>query len=592
LAGEEMEESNPIPKLEVEDIDHLGLIAGIVDDIGLVEIINERIESHAQEKVSAGQVVKALILNCMGFLTAPLYLFHQFFEGKATEHLIGEGVQAEYLNARRIGRVLDDLYKYGISTLFMVIALEVVKKFGVSVKRVHGDSTSFYVYCDYKKEVEGEGGGGELEDQSQGDGEPKLEQLEQKGEAVKSESQEESDFVPISMERGYSRDHRPDLKQFTLNLITTTDGDIPLGLRLGNGNEVDSQVLAPFLKQWQESWEEIGGERPQVLAADAALFTQDNLRLLGELPWISRVPATVGEARQLMQTQPQSQFQASALPDYRYSEVSTTYGEVQQRWLIVESQARLQADLPKLDQKLDKILNQHNKQLQQLSTQAFACEADALQAAQAFGQSLQYYLLQNLQILTKPHYSKPGRPSQGETPSHYTFHISAEIVPKPEAIQRLRSQAGRFIIATNLLDDQTWSNDQLLQEYKNQTCERGFRFLKDPLFFVSRVFLKSPKRIMVLTMIMALSLMVYCLGQRQLRLALAHSQATLEDQKGKPTSKPTLRWLFQCFLSIHLVWLDGSKTLIQLSPRQRRILHFFTPNCQKYYFLDLSTCRM
>jgi len=55
-------------KIEVEDIDHLGLI----DDIGIVEIIDQELGTHAKEKVSAGQVVKAMIINCMGFLTAPL----------------------------------------------------------------------------------------------------------------------------------------------------------------------------------------------------------------------------------------------------------------------------------------------------------------------------------------------------------------------------------------------------------------------------------------------------------------------------------------------------------------------------------------
>jgi hypothetical protein len=79
-----------------------------------------------------------------------------------------------------------------------------------------------------------------------------------------SPAQEEPDFMPIEINRGYSRDHRGDLKQFTLNPITSTDGDIPLGLRMGNGNEVDTQVLVPFMKQWQESWQDLGGEKPKV----------------------------------------------------------------------------------------------------------------------------------------------------------------------------------------------------------------------------------------------------------------------------------------------------------------------------------------
>ena len=92
-------------QIDVQDLDHLGIIAGIVDDIGIVEIIDRELGKHPQEKVSAGQAVKAMILNCMGFLTSPLYLFSEFFAGilQATEHLIGEGVTAEHLNESRLG---------------------------------------------------------------------------------------------------------------------------------------------------------------------------------------------------------------------------------------------------------------------------------------------------------------------------------------------------------------------------------------------------------------------------------------------------------------------------------------------------------
>lgn len=53
-------------------------------------------------------------------------------------------------------------------------------------------------------------------------------------------------------------------------------------------------------------------------------------------------------------------------------------------------------------------------------------------------------------------------------------------------------RAGRFILATNVLDAQELSNDHLLRDYiAQQSTERGFRFLKDPLFFTSSVFLNS-----------------------------------------------------------------------------------------------------
>ena len=86
-------------------------------------------------------------------------------------------------------------------------------------------------------------------------------------------------------------------------------------------------------------------------------------------------------------------------------------------------------------------------------------------------------------------------------------------------------------------------------------------------------------------MVMTLALMVYSLGQRQLRQSLADYKSTLADQKGQPTARPTLRWFLQRFLSVHLVWFDGIKTLIKLTEAQSHILQFLSPNCRKYYLL-------
>lgn len=51
-------------EIDVQDIDHLGIIAGIIDESGIVDIINRLLGTHPREEVSAGHVVKALILNC------------------------------------------------------------------------------------------------------------------------------------------------------------------------------------------------------------------------------------------------------------------------------------------------------------------------------------------------------------------------------------------------------------------------------------------------------------------------------------------------------------------------------------------------
>ncbi|NEO30119.1 MAG: DUF4277 domain-containing protein [Symploca sp. SIO3C6] len=57
-----------LEEIKVEDIDHLGLIAGIIDEIGIVEIINSQIGIDPREKVSAGVAVKAILLNGLGFV--------------------------------------------------------------------------------------------------------------------------------------------------------------------------------------------------------------------------------------------------------------------------------------------------------------------------------------------------------------------------------------------------------------------------------------------------------------------------------------------------------------------------------------------
>ncbi len=90
-------------------------------------------------------------------------------------------------------------------------------------------------------------------------------------------------------------------------------------------------------------------------------------------------------------------------------------------------------------------------------------------------------------------------------------------------------------------------------------------YLKDPLFFASSVFLKSPKRIAALGMIMALCLLIYNLGQRQLRQALAQNGETIPNQLSKPTAFPTLRWVFQCFMAVHflVMTMPKSKAKIQ-----------------------------
>ena len=602
--------------IEVQDVDHLGLIAGIVDAIGLEEIINDCLGQHPQEEVSAGVVVKALILNCFGFLSGPLYLFSQFFEGKAVEHLLGEGIQAEHLNDSRIGRVLDQLYQYGLSGLFAQIALKAAQTFEVDCTRTHVDGSSFSVQGAYVSEDSEAPSANIIE----GNPLPAPPNTPQQEDSAHAERDEDTP-TPILITHGYSRDKRPDLKQFTTSLISSSDHDVPLYFQVGNGNDSEAKVFPEVIKEYQQQWR---ADALDVITADAALYSESNLETLGSTPWIIRVPGTLASAKRVLETLPAEQFQPSEREGYRFTEVGSYYGGIAQRWLIVESQARQRADLKTLDKCISRLTREKTKALKALFSTDFACESDAKSALSAFEKTLKYHRLVDATVVQNAHYASKGRPSKRATPSHYTYHPTAQLERNDDAITLAQTKAGRFIIATNRLqleplaalnasvseaiasppgyepappqqglsfNEHQWPQDEVLSEYKNQqACERGFRFLKDPLFFVSRVFLKKTQRVAALAMVMGLCLLVYSLGQRQLRQALEQAEQTVPNQKGKPTERPTLRWILQCFHTVHLIWLNGTTVGIKLTTLQRHILSFFDPPCQQYYLLNVSTC--
>ncbi|ABA20307.1 transposase, IS4 family [Trichormus variabilis ATCC 29413] len=536
-----------VSEIRVQDIDHCGIVAGIIDQMCLVEQINQILGTHQQEIVSPGQAIKAMILNGLGLLSAPLYLFEKFFVGKATEHLLGEGIKAEHLNDDRLGRVLDKLYEAGLTQVFVTVALAAAEKFGVKHESLHLDSSSFHVH----------------------------------GEYANNSTANEASPGQIKIIKGYSRDHRPDLKQFIVDLMCSGDGDIPLYLRVADGNEADSAMFAQILKEFHQQW-----EIDALFVADAALYSQDNLKQMDSLRWISRVPATLTTAQMLMENISQEAFVDSAMTGYRIAECGCDYAGVKQRWLVVESEARTESDLKQLEKRLIKQLEQAQSQLRQLSQQEFACAADALQAAKCFETQQRFHQLAHLEVIEHKRHAKSGRPRKDAQPRQSHYQIRATVVANEVAIATEKQRAGRFILATNVLDTYQLSNDDLLQEYKaQQSTERGFRFLKDPLFFTSSVFLNSPQRVAALAMVMGLCLLVYSLGQRTLRQALAQAKQTINNQLGKPTASPTLRWVFQCFMSIHLVTLSGFEYIANLTDERRWILQFFGAPCRKYYLL-------
>jgi transposase len=146
-----------------------------------------------------------------------------------------------------------------------------------------------------------------------------------------------------------------------------------------------------------------------------------------------------------------------------------------------------------------------------------------------------------------------------------------------------------FLVGTNVLEVALLPDQELIQTYKAQSAvERGFAFLKDPLFLASSIFVKKPQRIMALAFVMVLCLLIYRLAEVRVRQQLAACDETVPDQLKRPTSRPTMRWLFQCFEGIDLYHMrppDGTWTtqVLRLSTLRRQVLHLLGPAYENCY---------
>jgi len=553
-------------EIQVENLDHLGLIAGMIDEIGIVEQINQLVGEQAGEIVSPGHAVKAMILNGLGLVSSPLYLFSKFFEGKATEHLIGAGIKPEHLNDDRLGRVLDKLYLTGLEQIFTSIALVAAKKFSISTETIHLDSSSFHVHGEYENTM------------------PQVTLLTSKNHPDDLTGKLINEVVvpqPISITYGYSRDHRSDLKQFILDLICSGDSDVPLFLRVADGDEADQATFAQILCNFKQQL-----NLDSLMVADSALYTASNLGLMVNLKWLTRVPLTVKQAKLLVSQLTEQDFVPSQIKGYRWSLHKSNYAGIEQRWLVVESESRRKSDLKRLNKKLEKSETQAGKQLRELCQQRFACQPDAYRAAKRLSGNLTYHNLVDIQIIElSTEHPKPTSGAASEL-ENISYQVQANLERDQKIIETETRSAGRFVLATNLLDVEELSNDEMLSKYKEQqSSERGFSFLKDPLFFTDSVFLKSAERVSALALLMGLCLLVYTLTQRQLRQTLKRTHSAIKNQLGKLTDNPTLRWVFQCFQSVHLLRVNQAKQISNLTDERLWILRFFPAFCRRYYLL-------
>jgi transposase len=407
----------------------------------------------------------------------------------------------------------------------LLIAATAVKRRGLAPRFAHLDSTSFHVDGRYN-------------------------------------SAEEPEEHVLHITRGYSRDQRPDLNQVRLDLIVEHHAGIPVLMKPLSGNSSDAHDFGQIITDHMTQLQIIYGTT--CLGADRALYRAENLQKLAETrtKWIIRVPATL-RAAQVVLAQADPQTMTPLTEGYRYHVVRSSYGGVEQRWVLIHSEPRPPQARRTVDKQLLKHSEQEVKAFKQLCRMAFACEADAQQALATFAQSVQATFVAQSTVHPTPRYAKQGRPGQGTPPDQIVYQLKGALAMRIATRQAHIDPHSCVILATNELDDTLLPPQELFAGSKGQAlAERGLRFLKAPQFLASTLYLKKPERIMALLMVMTVCLLVYAALEYRIRTALKAHEAIFPDQKGKPIQNPTARWVFHYFVGIQVLYVPQQGPIV------------------------------
>jgi transposase len=531
--------------IEVKRIDHLGIVAGTIKDLGIVDMINTQVGYDGQEHVTAGEIIAGMILNGLGFIGRPLMLTPQFFENKALEILIRKGITHDHFNRHKIGRVLDAIGNYGSEKLFQQIALDVCIKEKVNMRFAHADTTSYSLSGDYDTD---------------------------------------SDTERITVTYGHSKAKRPDLKQVVQELVTSQDGGIPFITKAWDGNASDSVILRERATSLITAFSK---SESSYFTADSKLYSEKTAPTLDQINFITRVPSTLKLEKESIELALQTNSWYSAEKEYKLQEFpSDCYNIRDQRWIVVYSKQARDRSEKTLTKEVAKENDSIKKELFHLQAQRFSCETDAKKALKKISKKWKYHQATEEKVTQLKQYAKAGRPT-ANSPQEYEWQIQATAAFNQTSFNNILDQRSCFVLATNISAEMLSMPDVLLGYKGQDKTEKGFAFLKSPEFFTSSLFLKKPSRIDGLLMIMVLSLLVYSVAQRRLRNQLASLKSTLPNQINKPTATPTMRWIFQLFEGIHYITITVGEAVSHvvdgLTELRKQIISLLCAETQKIY---------
>jgi transposase len=537
------------PVIEVYPVHHLPIIKAYADQLGLVSLINHYVPTAME--VDAGTVVLALVLDTLSG-RSPLYRLEEFFAQHDTELLLGKTVPPQALNDDTAGRVLDRLYDFGTMRLFTACAVRAATRFGLERHYVHFDTTSRSVWGEYQF----------------------------------AETQD----LPFQVTYGYSKDKRPDLKQFVLSTLCV-DRAVPIWGKLDDGNASDKTLNTTLLSELARLLADYG-VRPgaYIYIADAALVTEDNLTALRDTFFITRLPATYSECGRLIEeTVARNQWEevgvlAQTPPTkhrpgtfYKVAEGGVTLYGKPYRAVVVHSSSQDQRRQQHLEREIQASSATLEATAREAARQEYFCHADAEAAAAKLRALPNAYHWVEVEVQERPKYG-PGRPSPKYPRVIKTLRYGLQVTlhERAEVIAHKRQEAGCFVLLTNVptVGEMAHRTGEVLRAYKEQHgVEQNFAFLKDPVI-VNSLFLKKPERIEALGLVLLLALLLWRLVERALRIHVESTGNPLVGWDKKATQKPTAFMMMTKFAAVMVLKVGGQRQLAQpLSSVQQAYLN-------------------
>ena len=519
--------------IESQHLSHLGIVAGVIKKIGLISKIDSILPKRSNnKKVSHGQSAGAMILNGLGFTERRLYLVADFFKNKPVDKYLGKNIISDDLNDDTLGRTLDEIYKYGTTKLFSEVAFKIGKEFSFLGKSAHLDTSTLSVEGKY-----------------------------------------DENETEMKITHGYSKDHRHDLKQVTLSLTTTGPSGFPIWIEGLSGNSSDKTSFHKTIESVKAFQKDLKKSEPFYWVADSALYSKKKLLEHGDsVLWLTRVPESIASAKALVEGE--NLNWTSINDQYKFVELGSTYGNIRQRWIVIESEQAKYRELKTFNRLLEKQEREIVKLVKVKSKERFYSNEEIEKEIKKIKSKYKNYSFEN--ISTKYNSQKK---------KYYKVSITFE--KNKSRIEKVKRSKGRFILSTNNIDYKL-SASELLSEYKDQSkTERGFRFLKDDSFLISDVYLKKPERIQALLLIMCLSLMVYNVGEYILRKKMIEEKESIKNIIGKEVFRPTLKMIFWLMRAVDLVKITIKNKIeyivTNLTENHEKILRLLGPEFTEMY---------